>query len=321
MVHIGILTLNNSISLHYLFIATFIIGTCSAMFDPTILSSLPLVVDDENKLIKLQSRMELIRNSVSVFGPTLGGFLLAILNPAIAFIINGLSFLISAIMVIFIKFKVQNFTRVNINNIINDLKLGIKFIKNNYILRNLMPLFAIINMIGLPIFQIIIPLLISKNIGNSLSIGFFYSLLGVGGILGALSYSKMPFEKFNFILIGISMFTFSTILLLIAWNTIIFILAALAYGFASPLIQIAANMIFLEIVPNEMRGKVFSFRRMFSQAFMPIGLISIGFITEKISINMSIFISIFVFLLCLNKLFRLINSNKSLHTKVIEEQE
>ncbi|WIF94259.1 MFS transporter [Caminicella sporogenes] len=319
MIHIGILCVNNSISLYYLFMATFIIGICSAMFDPTILSSIPLIVDGDKNIIKLQSRMELIRNLVSVFGPIFGGFLLTIVSPAISFIINGLSFLISAIMEMFIKFKIQTYEKVIIKDIVNDFKLGVEFIKKNYILRNLMPLFAIINMIGLPILQVIVPLLISKNIGNSLSIGFFYSLLGVGGILGALLYSKIPFKKLNIILIGISIFTFSTMLLLIAWNTIIFILSALAYGFTSPIIQIATNMIFLENVPNEMRGKVFSFRRMFSQAFMPIGLFGIGYITQKISINISIFISIIILLISLIKLLKLINLNKNIQTKIIKE--
>jgi MFS family permease len=303
MIYIGIMALNDLLSNFHLIINTFIIGICSAMFDPTVIACLPNIVHEEKKVFKLQSMMELIRNFVIIFGPICGGIILSMFKPEIAFILNGISFLISAISETFIVFYHQQTKKIKFKEIMLDLKNGIKFIYSNNVLKFLMPIFGLMNMIGLPILQIIIPMLLFKRIGTSISMGAFYSIMGGGGILGSLILSKYNIESKLLVLIGSFMDFISTILLFVISDLYGFIIVGLLYGFSASWTQIGANFIFLREVPIEMRTKVFSFRRMIAQIFIPIGMLAIGTVVEKISMIAAISISIiilgFIFLLLL----------------------
>lgn len=106
--------------------AGIIVGICRCFFNPTINSILPDIVP-KSKLLKANSVISLINTSDDMMGNALGGFIVQILGASISFLLNGISFLMSAIFEIFmrvpkIEIKSEKF------NFFQDLKEGLLFV-------------------------------------------------------------------------------------------------------------------------------------------------------------------------------------------------
>ncbi|AZR72461.1 hypothetical protein BBF96_03130 [Anoxybacter fermentans] len=88
-----------------LLIGTFLMSICSTIFNPAISALISNLVDDEN-LSKANSLENLSRNLTGILGAALGGLLLGFYGVAGIFFLNGISFLLSAILEIYIQMSV-----------------------------------------------------------------------------------------------------------------------------------------------------------------------------------------------------------------------
>ena len=84
------------------FLAGIVIGTGAAFFNPTIMSSLPDIVARE-KIVQANSFFSMIRAGSGILGNSSGGFLYAFLGAPLMFLVNGLSYIFSAVTELFIR--------------------------------------------------------------------------------------------------------------------------------------------------------------------------------------------------------------------------
>ena len=81
----------------------FLATAFSSLFKPAMSSVLPALVGDEEDLVKANGIWSQMDALSFVLGPALGGVLVLLGEPRLAFLINGLTFLISAATLLFVR--------------------------------------------------------------------------------------------------------------------------------------------------------------------------------------------------------------------------
>jgi len=180
-----------SINIAWLYIIIALISAIGQFFDPAQESVLPEIATDQ-ELAAANSFM-----AISSFGSTAIGFaasgLIASQFPIEwAFYLDGLSFVLSAIFIFFVRINpLEIVGKTNLSTITRNMKAGVRFLFENSVLRSL--------------FIILIPVYLSFGLWNSLLLPFAVraleatefeyglqeGLTSVGFVVGSLMMAKM----------------------------------------------------------------------------------------------------------------------------------
>lgn len=95
---VGSLLLAGTPSLAHLYVVAACVGIGSAVFQPSLQASLPNLVP-QSKLVAANAALGATYHLAVMIGPVLGGLLAAGLGPSPAFLINGASFAVSAVLI------------------------------------------------------------------------------------------------------------------------------------------------------------------------------------------------------------------------------
>lgn len=94
---VGALALAGQLSFPVLVAASALLSALSALFTPANMAMVPAVVEKDD-LLRANSLMETTLQGAALFGPALGGLLVAVAGAPAAFGFNALSFLVSALL-------------------------------------------------------------------------------------------------------------------------------------------------------------------------------------------------------------------------------
>lgn len=268
---IGIAAIFGFLEIWMVFVAGLVLSFCSGFFNPAVSSVLPDIVP-KDKLVKANSVFSLIQLSYIV-GSSGGGFLYKILGAPFMFLINGLSYLISGLLTIFLKVPKIQFKSEKKHFMI-DLKDGFRFIWKMKQLR-----FILILSSGLYFFSSIavvlfLPLFETENYGP-IGYGISLSTLAFGALFGAGLISFIHIKHSNrFKIFFISSITCSIGFILLSLTTNLYIM--LIYFFICGITLAIVNVFFQTVlqiaIPQNMRGKVFSLVSMTSNSLVPIAM-------------------------------------------------
>lgn len=100
---LGLMLVNSPSTLWLAFPLVFISTTLTSVFRPAMSSVLPGVVGDEDDLVHANTLWSQMDGLSFVVGPSLGSLLLLLGRPHIAFVINGLTFVVSALSLVFVR--------------------------------------------------------------------------------------------------------------------------------------------------------------------------------------------------------------------------
>lgn len=208
---IAFMVYNNVHNIYVLVMCTFLLGVCTTLFKPTFKSIIPDISNSE----QLKTANSLVSSSSSltkVIGPSLAS--LALLTPFIgivgAFLINGLSFIASAVFECFLTYH-NSVTEKKIS-IYEDIKQGFNYTLRNRFVRDVLLTATAANMFLTSIY-IVLPLYINKELLKPVD-WYSYSLTAeaLGGIIISVVFTKTKFQadrKLMFlllILLGCSIF-------------------------------------------------------------------------------------------------------------------
>ncbi|MGM7681439.1 MFS transporter [Cytobacillus sp. Hm23] len=178
-------------------------GFFNALFDPARQSAIKQIVPDD-MLLQANALSQLSLNLSRVIGPSLGAIVLAVSTPQTAFVLDSITFLLSAIFLLKlpkmrhsrVEEKVHEKQTVNsIQILINELKEGLQYVVTNKLL------IFLISFNGAVFFIIFlfdsIGVLLAKSFGFSESIyAIFSSVIGLGSIIGSIIISRLG-KKIN----------------------------------------------------------------------------------------------------------------------------
>ena len=296
------------LSVILVYISTFFMTVLAAFFNMGIESAKPNLVGDE-KLVKINSMARVIESASHIIGPMFGGLIYAFIDIKLFILINGISFLLAALMEFFINYQ-YNFKeeekrkeeKINLDKKIKnklwlEMKEGYDYIFSRKHLKALVYIFIALNFFFN--FSVIVPLPYLLNtlwkvdstiygiIQGAFPIGMIIGALVVNKIIGKISYSKL-LKRISYST-GFGVIAFGLPLIIFAdkpgQNFILFYytILMLMSGIVVSWVDIPANVLLQRMVPGRILGRVISVKLSIVKIIVPISLIISGYLVNIIS--------------------------------------
>ncbi|WP_052659374.1 MFS transporter [Bacillus alveayuensis] len=290
------------LSIYHLYVVIFLTATAGMIFELAYLSYIPSVVPPHH-LAAANSKLEASRSISSIAGPSLAGGLIAILTAPFAIIIDAVSFLISTILIHFIKSDEQ-MNPANNKNIFKAIKEGLAIILKEPIFKSITFSTAILNFCG-SAFGAVYILYVVNFLGiSSFSLGLILGLGSVGALLGSfitnkfiqsLGIGKTLIVSCIFILFGSIIVPLTPAQVNSYAKLILLCSGQLLSSIGSTIYFITQVSLRQTITPNHLLGRVNASNRFISRGFMPIGAFIGGALGSLLSIKLTLFIFGFSF--------------------------
>ena len=270
------------VTIHFLILAAFIIGTCEVASDTTAQSLIPQILEEKH-FEKANSRLQISETVVQGFiGAPLSGFLYA-LAIYIPFFFNSVGYIISAILALsmpihFLQDVRKEERKAEPKHFIADMKFGISYLYNHKLLRRLVLTTSLIGVCySMATATIVLFMVRELDLPEPL-FGLVLTIEGIGGLIGAVvaPHASKRFGRARVMTFGI--FSSSILILLQGFAPNIYLFVGLATFGAFTISQwnILLMSTYQSLIPNEIYGRIHGTRRTLVWGMMPIGSVMGG---------------------------------------------
>ncbi len=293
-------------SLVLLFTVQVLTSILYGFFDPATKGMLPQVVPKE-ELTKANSIVASLRIFSGLLSPVIGAAVYASQGIEVLFLINGISFLLSAGSEMLIRYKhIKRDAVVGVSGLVRDLSEGVRFGLGNKIIGKLCVLSLIILALIQPIFSVVLPLFFRTRLEYTDSqYGYLQVVIVFGTLLGSILVGTLfnkGKEVTKALLTGCSLIMGT----MLVFTVLLFPQAVLALGngtmiyfvlFAGILSLLSVAIIFINVptqtiiqtdTPDEYLSRVFSIVGMISKGGMPFGALIYGIILNRVEVHWTI---------------------------------
>ena len=309
-----------SLSLSSIYVLVIAISIISVMYQPAIGTVIPTIMK-KDELADANAINSLIMNVGNILSPIIGGALYGLFGLSIILILNAASFIIASVVEIFINIEKTNKMpdKINVKTFFNDLGQGFKFIASKKLILSIIIIAVVVNFALSP-FSITITYVL-KNVleVSDFSLGIAETIVTVSMFLGPFITSFMAKKMKNGRIIYIALvatalvFTAAAVIphpaFLRRFNSnfgpfVCLIAACFVISMFVSIANIALSILFQEVVPLLVMGRVSSVMNMLCLVGTPLGQMIFGVLLDKISVSICIFIPglmMILTLLCLKK--------------------
>jgi MFS family permease len=224
-----------------------------------------------------------IQQGAQLIGAPLGGVLVAAVGATAALWIDAASFLVSAAIVVLLVPRPRHEAQAPRGRFFAELGEGLRFIWSRRLVRAIVLMVLLSNLIEAP-GSVVLAVFARDEYGSAADFGLLVGALGGAALAGALGYSlvghRLPRRKtFLVCFAGVPI----GYLALAAQPTLPVAIAALVLaGFAAGPINPLLFTVQTEIVPAELRGRVFGAIRAGAWAAIPLGILLGGLLVSAI---------------------------------------
>jgi len=265
------------VTIHFLILAAFIIGTCEVASDTTAQSLIPQILEEKH-FEKANSRLQISETVVQGFiGAPLSGFLYA-LAIYIPFFFNSVGYIVSAILALsmpihFLQDVRKEERKAEPKHFVADMKFGISYLYNHKLLRRLVLTTSLIGVCySMATATIVLFMVRELDLPEPL-FGLVLTIQGIGGLIGAVvaPHASKRFGRARVMTFGI--FSSSLLILLQGFAPNIYLFVGLATFGAFTISQwnILLMSTYQSLIPNEIYGRIHGTRRTLVWGMMPIG--------------------------------------------------
>jgi DHA3 family macrolide efflux protein-like MFS transporter len=249
------------IDITLLFVAILVNAGVKQFFDPAYEALIPEIASDE-ELTAANAFLQ-----IASFGSTAIGFagagLLAAIDIRLAFWIDSLTFVFSALCIYFMKTRVKMEAPdedASVSLVVNNLKTGVRTIRDTPMLRSLF-------LLGAPVFfafglwnVLLLPMAITVLGGSEFEYGIQEGLTSIGFVLGSLFMAKYAdrLQIGLWVFVGYMGMGISGILYGLSPTIVIGIVWVMVSGFFNSPSAVARQTLLQRHTPRELRGRVFS---------------------------------------------------------------
>lgn len=259
---VGYFAYNNLLSVLMVIIVAFISGICGSFFSPAASSLFPdLLPSDE--LVRGESIGSGTDSLIRLVGSAVSGALIVMLGVPMLIIINGISYLISAISECFITpIRTKNqATKISPVVILGDIKEGASFVFKTPGLSTMMISALTINLFASGFYTLLIAFVLSKGL-SMIQYGVIAAASSLGGLVGMFFISFHKIKSENRYAVSIYSFIVSGILMIIGISLgsyIYLIIFMFVAEFLSAIGNALLNAAFILYTPQEKRGMITGF--------------------------------------------------------------
>lgn len=288
---VALLAYQNRLNAWILIIVAIIDGICIAFFNPTIETTIPLLVEDEC-LVQANSIFNMLVTGFNILGQTLGGALYNLLGAPLIFLINGISYIFSAGTETFISLPAKK-EKEHEHSFFHDMKQGITYIFADKGLFILIAMSFFLNFLFGIIRVLIIPWFVNTNGFGEAKYGFFNGACSVGMIVGMLILSLIKIkDKLKYYVYTFSVFLFIILVDVAAiMNKFGLVMVCFVFAFAFQIVfNTLMNTTIVLNTAESLRGKIASTRITLCMAASPIGNFIGGILGDRLPANYAIMI-------------------------------
>ncbi|MHA2504115.1 MAG: MFS transporter, partial [Candidatus Kariarchaeaceae archaeon] len=237
-------------------------------FYPARGASIPVVVERPEALVQANGIIQIFAQLSRIIGPALAGILIATYSLEMAFIIDGVSYFISALLILSIRtdLKPKSEGSMTVRKIFGDLKFGASMIVRDKVMAFIMVFFmAVIFAIGMidPLFVIYV----SENFGlNEAEFGYILAVGAVTGLVTALLLTakgsiskKVTFTTASVFIASASLLILGNAASLPLPPKVSLYLGMAIIGAINVAFSIPLSALMQAIIPNEHLGKINGF--------------------------------------------------------------
>nr|MBN2277419.1 MFS transporter [candidate division Zixibacteria bacterium] len=291
---------NISLAVVWLFVAGILVGTVSAFFRPAITAAIPDLVPTD-KVAAANSMNQSSFQISSLLGQGAGGVLYRVLGAPVLFLIDGLTYLFSAISEMFIIIpqnipeKTPGFKPI-MRKFLTDTAVGFDYVWRNRGMKTVFLTAAVLNFLISPV-VVLLPFYVEDHLKTTSDwFGFMIAALGAGSLIGyALAGMLKIAGKTRSLLLILFLILLSLdfALLGISGNRFFSLLLFLIMGIMTGVININIITVLQVMTPGEIRGRVFGLLGTITGGLMPIGMGLAGAVSEILDNNIPL-----IFIIC-----------------------
>jgi len=257
-------------------------GTFLVFFSVAQTASLPRVVPKE-QLAEATAWNLTASNTAGLVAPPLGGFLYQSLGKTAPFLLDGVSYAVSALSLLFISAQFQGERIAKQGNLRVEIREGLAFLWNQPIIRSTALLNGAGTLIdaGIPLILIV---LAKREHATPLLIGIMFALGGIGGIIGSTLAPRL-LHRFGFRHSTVSVMWVLALLYplyAVAPRPLLLGLVSAAVALVAPLYITAFSSYQLTVVPDALQGRVAGAIRILSSVGWPLGLALTGILIQQL---------------------------------------
>ncbi|WP_439875594.1 MFS transporter [Bacillus mycoides] len=265
-----------------IFISNICLSVLSCLFEPAKQSTLKNIVK-QNHLVTANSLSSTINGFMSIMGASLGGIIAQVLSIEVAFLMNSLSYFISAFIIHRMKIPSRNTFSMK-KAFFTDIKDGYTYIMQQKIILTLILVGISWGIIG-GAYQLLLTIY-AERIFHS-NIGILYTVQGAGLMIGSLLvnlYISKNEEKMKrafgwaYLLQGIFFLGF-----ILSNQLIIGIITLLCMRIAGGIIVPLDTTLLQRYTQEDMIGKVFSFHYSIYGSLIQLSMFITGWLLEILS--------------------------------------
>lgn len=285
----SIILINGNSNLYIITAIMFMLSICDTIYSPAVNATIPQILK-EDELVAANGVVQQVNGIVNILGPIVSGALYAAFGIKIIVVVNSISFLISAILELFINLpKIQNKKKIKISFLssVKEMKGSYLYLKREKkVILSTIASYGLINIFIVPIFSVFAPYLIKIVLGMSSSIyGVVEGLIAFGLIIGSLFISirskSFSMKKIHYTLYPMVLCLVLMIFTNLNYNnpwltTIVFTLGGMGIMTSISLSNIISLTYTQKEIPVEELGKVSAFSNAVATASVPIGQVIFG---------------------------------------------
>lgn len=295
---LGLLTSTGLARIWHVIIIVFLVGVVNA-FDMPARQSFVIELVEKESLMNAIALNSSIFNAARTIGPAIAGIMVSSVGVAGCFYINAISF----IPVIIGLCLINGEFRVNRENpsssLMEDLKLGLIYLKSNRDVFIIILMVAINSIFGMP-YTVFMPVFARDvfKVGAR-GLGFLMASVGIGALVGALVMATIGRyrKKGRILFIGISSFSIFLIIFSLSKSYLLGLFALVLTGFFMIMFTATANTLVQTYVRDDMRGRVMSIYTTFFAGMAPLGSLQAGAISSRWGVTTAVLLGGIVSLL------------------------
>ncbi len=273
------------LSVWWIYVVGFVSSTLWICFNTAEFAAIPSLVNKED-LATANGRLQASYAGATVAGPLLAGMLVALAPVYAVLLVDGLSFLISALAVSLIKSgfnpdageqqkKPEGFRR--------DVVEGLSYVLGHPVLRNTCLMMALLSCVGFTVYAQLVFFAKERLGASDTQVGILFAAGGMGMVVLALAAGPLRRRlSFSKVMLGTLMIEGVLVVLLAStrWYWAAVLLWAFMWGLVV-LFDINSNSLLQAIVPNRLLGRVQSVVNVLSWSAIPLGTLIGGAVIEQ----------------------------------------
>ena len=278
----------DTITIYWLLLATFLIGTCEVATDTAAQSLIPVILD-KNNFEEANSRMNIAQTVIQSFiGAPLSGFLYAT-AIVLPFILNSVGFLIAAIFVLMIPAHLISHgssvetTAAEKKSFISEIKFGLNYLWNDRPLRRLVATTSSMGFFFTLATSTLI-LFITETLGVQVKyFGVLMASSGLGAVLGGILTPALSKKFGRGAILAVAIFISSISVLFEGLSPNVWVFGVIGFisSFAITNWNILLMSCYQVLIPSELYGRIHGARRTFVWGVTPIGALFGGVIAHS----------------------------------------